>query len=62
MANQCAICGANVNVFQAQKLADGNYICRKNCRSKGMKLFDYVHADLGQVQAHLAQVERGTKL
>lgn len=62
MANKCAICGAEVNVFQAQKLADGNYICRKNCRSKGMKRFDYIHADLNQVQAHLAQVERGTKL
>ncbi len=62
MANKCAICGAEVNVFQAQKLADGNYICRKNCRSKGMKIFDYVHADLNQVQAHIAQVERGTKL
>lgn len=62
MANKCAICGAEINVFQAQKLVDGNYICRKNCRSKGMKIFDYVHADLNQVQAHLAQVERGTKL
>lgn len=62
MANKCAICGAEVNVFQAQKLADGNYICRKNCRSKGMKIFDYVHADLPQVQAHIAQVEKGTKL
>lgn len=62
MANKCAICGAEVNVLQAQKLADGNCICRKNCRSKGMKIFDYVHADLNQVQAHLAQVERGTKL
>lgn len=62
MANKCAICGAEVNVFQAQKLADGNYICRKNCRAKGMKIFDYIHADLNQVQAHLAQVERGTKL
>lgn len=62
MANKCAICGAEVNVFQAQKLNDGNYICRKNCRAKGLKIFDYVHADLNQVQAHLAQVERGTKL
>lgn len=62
MANKCAICGAEINVFQAQKLIDGNYICRKNCRSKGFKAFDYVHANLSQVNAHIAQVERGTKL
>ncbi len=62
MANKCAICGAEVNVFQAQKLIDGNYICCKNCRSKGFKVFDYVHANLSQVTAHIAQVERGTKL
>lgn len=30
MANTCAIC-ATINVFQAQKLADGNYLCRKTC-------------------------------
>ena len=34
----------------------------KNCRSKGMKAFDYVHANLPSVQSHLEQVERGTKL
>lgn len=62
MANKCAICGAEVNLIKGQKLADGNYICRKNCRSKCMKLFDCMHADLNQVQAHIAQVERGTKL
>lgn len=62
MANKCAICGAEVNLIQGQKLADGSYICRKNCRAKGMKIFDYVHADIYQVQDHLAQVERGTKL
>lgn len=62
MANKCAICGAEINVFQSQKLADGNYICRKTCRTKGMKSFDYVHGDLHQVNAHLAQVEKGTKL
>ncbi len=62
MANKCAICGAEVNVFQAQKLADGNYICRKNCRSKGFKIFDYVHGTLPQVNAHIAQIELGTKL
>ena len=62
MANTCNICGAKINVFQAQKLADGNYICRKNCRAKGFRVFDYVHASLPQVTAHLAQVETGTKL
>lgn len=62
MANICAICGAEINVFQAQKLTDGNYICRKNCRSKGFRVFDYVHATLPAVRAHIAQVERGTKL
>lgn len=62
MANKCAICAAEVNVFQAQKLNDGNYICRKNCRAKGLKVFDYVHGTLSQVNAHIAQVERGTKL
>lgn len=62
MAEKCAICGAEVNIFQAQKLADGNCICRKNCRAKGFKIFDYVHATLPQVQAHISQVERGTKL
>lgn len=62
MANKCAICGAEVNVFQGQKLVDGNYICRKNCRSKGFKVFDYVHANLLQVTSHIAQVEQGTKL
>ena len=50
MANKCAICGAEINLVQTQKLADGNCICRKNCRSKGMKAFDYVHANLPSVQ------------
>lgn len=62
MANKCAICGAEINLFQTQKLADGNCICRKTCRKKGFKTYDYVHANLYGVQAHLAQVERGTKL
>lgn len=31
MANTCAICGATINVFQAQKLADRDYLCRKTC-------------------------------
>ena len=62
MADKCAICGAEVNLFQAQKLADGTAICRKNCRAKGFRCFDYVHAVLPTVKAHLEQVERGTKL
>ena len=62
MANKCAICGAEINLFQTQKLADKNCICRKTCRKKGFKTFDYVHADLYGVKAYLAQVDRGTKL
>ena len=31
MVNTCAICGATINVFQAHKLVDGNYLCRKTC-------------------------------
>ena len=42
MANQCAICGADINLIQTQKLSDGNCICRKNCRKKGFKVYDYV--------------------
>ena len=38
MANQCAICGADINLIQTQKLSDGNCICRKNCRKKGFKV------------------------
>ena len=62
MANKCGICGADINLMQTQKLADGNCICRKNCRSRGCKVYDYVHGNLPGVKAHLAQVERGTKL
>lgn len=62
MAEKCAICGAEINIFQTQKLIDGNYICRKTCRAKGFKIFDYVHATLPQVKAHISQVEQGTKL
>ncbi len=62
MAQKCAICGEEINVFQSQKLTDGNYICRKTCKKLGMKAFDYVHADLPMVLAHNAQVEEGTKI
>ena len=62
MANKCGICGADINLMQTQKLADGNCICRKNCRSRGFKVYDYVHGNLPGVKAHLDQVARGTKL
>ena len=60
--NNCAICGAEVNLISGQKLADGNYICRKVCRKKTMKLFDCIPATLDDVTAHIAQVEKGTKI
>ena len=44
-------------MFQTQKLADGKCICRKNCRSRGFRAFDYVHGTLPQINAHLAQVD-----
>lgn len=63
MAKQtCAICGAEINLVQQQKLADGNFICRKNCKKIGMNQFDYVHADLPSVIAHNEQVTKGTKI
>ena len=37
MADKCAICGADINLIQTQRLADGSCICRKNCRQKGFK-------------------------
>lgn len=42
MADKCAICGADINLIQTQRLADGSCICRKNCRQKGFKVYDYV--------------------
>lgn len=63
MANTCAICEATINVFQSQKLADGNYLCRKECCKKALtKYFDFVHATLPEYQCHAAQAERGTKI
>ena len=63
MANQkCAICGAEINLLQQQKLVDGSYICRKVCQKRGMKDFDYIHANLDEVEAHIKQVEDGTKI
>lgn len=60
--HNCAICGAEIGLTSEQKLADGTYICRKNCRAKAFPQFDYLHGTLPQVQAHLAQVDRGTAL
>lgn len=62
MANKCAICGATINVLQSQKLMDGNYICTKGCRAKGLKYYDYVHSDLDNVKDHIHQTEVGTKI
>ena len=63
MAKNCAICGASINVFQSQKLADGNYLCRKVCCKKALtKYFDFVNATLPEYKDHAAQVERGTKI
>jgi hypothetical protein len=59
--HNCAICGVEVGLLSGQKLADGNYICRKVCSKKTFKIFDKVHATLDQVNAHIAQVEFGTK-
>lgn len=60
--HNCAICGAEVGLMSGQKLADGNYICRKVCSKKTFKVFDKVAATLGDVNAHIEQVEKGTKI
>ena len=60
--HNCAICGAEVGLMSGQKLADGNYICRKVCRKKTLKYFDCVPATLDDVTSHIAQVEKGTKI
>ena len=57
----CAICGAEVNLFSGQQLADKNYICRKVCAKKCLKNFDFVPATLDEVRSHIEQVEKGTK-
>ncbi len=57
----CAICGAEVGLISEQKLADGNYICRKVCSKKCLKIFNKVEATLDSVNSHIAQVEFGTK-
>lgn len=58
----CAICGVEVGLLSEQKLADGNFICRKVCAKKGFKALDLVSADLDTVKAHHEQVEFGTKV
>ena len=58
----CAICGAEVGLISEQKLADGNFICRKVCVKKCMKIFNKVEATLDSVNAHIEQVEYGTKV
>jgi hypothetical protein len=60
--HNCAICGAEVGLMSEQKLADGNFICRKVCSKKTFKVFDKVSATLGDVTAHIAQIEKGTKI
>ena len=59
--HNCAICGAEVGLISEQKLADGNFICRKVCVKKCMKLFNKVEATLDSVNSHIEQVEFGTK-
>lgn len=60
--HNCAICGAEVGLVSEQKLADGNFICRKVCGKKTFKNFDKVHATLGDVTAHIEQIEKGTRI
>ena len=63
MAKNCAICGTSINVFQSQKLADGNFLCRKVCCKKALtKYFDFVNATLPEYKDNVATVERGTKI
>ncbi len=58
----CAICGIEVGLMSEQKLADGNFICRKVCSKKTFKNFDKVSATLGDVTAHIEQIEKGTRI
>lgn len=60
--HNCAICGAEVGLMSGQKLADGNYICRKVCSAKTFKNFNKVEAMLSDVTAHIEQVEKGTRI
>ena len=60
--HNCAICGAEIGLLTEQKLADGNYICRKICAKKCYKALDLVSSDLDTVRAHHAQIDFGTKV
>ena len=60
--HNCAICGAEIGLVSEQKLLDGNFICRKVCSKKTFKVFDKVNATLGDVTAHIEQVEKGTRI
>ena len=60
--NNCAICGAEVNLFTGQQLADKTHICRKVCAKKCLKNFDFVPATIDEVKSHIEQVEKGTKV
>ena len=60
--HNCAICGAEVGLMSEQKLADGNFICRKVCAKKCYKALDLVSADLDTVKAHHEQIDFGTKV
>ncbi len=60
--HNCAICGAEIGLMSEQKLIDGNFICRKVCSKKTFKIFDKVNATLGDVTAHIEQVEKGTRI
>ena len=60
--HNCAICGAEVGLMNGQKLADGNYICKKVCGKKTFKVLDKVAASLYDVTAHIEQIEKGTKI
>ena len=53
----CAICGAEVNLLSEQKLADGNFICRKVCAKKCFKALDLVGGDLETVKAEIETIK-----
>ncbi len=57
----CALCGAEIGLIAQQKLADGNFICRKVCAKKCLKVMELMHATLDQVKEHIQQIEFGTK-
>ena len=60
--HNCAICGAEIGLVSEQKLADGNFICRKVCSKKTFKIFDKVNATLGDVTEHINQIDKGTRI